>query len=58
MGCPQQNDGQVHPKVEDLEDLRLGECQDEDPPELGQRDSTEHLQAYEMSAGSGKTPRR
>jgi len=40
----QQHHGQVHAEVEDLEDLGLGQRQDEDAPELGQRDATEHLQ--------------
>jgi len=31
---PQQHDGQEHPKVEDLEDLRLGKSQDQDPSKL------------------------
>ena len=39
-----EDDAQVHPEVEDLEDLRLGERQHHDPPELGQRDARQHLQ--------------
>ena len=31
---PQQHYGQVHPEVEDLEDLRLGKRQDEDTSKL------------------------
>lgn len=31
---PQQHYGQVHPKIEDLKDLRLGQRQDEDTTEL------------------------
>ena len=40
---PQQHHGQVHAEVEDLEDLRLGQRQDEDASELSQRDPAEHL---------------
>ncbi len=31
---PQQHYGQVHPEVEDLEDLRFGKCQDKDSSKL------------------------
>ena len=41
-----EDDAQVHPEVEDLEDLRLGERQHHDPTELGQRDARQHLQTY------------
>ena len=41
-----EDDAQVHPEVEDLEDLRLGERQHHDPPELGQRDPRQHLQTF------------
>lgn len=34
MWRPQQHYGQVHPKVEDLEDLRLGKGQDYDTSEF------------------------
>lgn len=54
MRGAQQHDGQVHAEVEDLEDLRLGQRQDEDAPELGQRDSTEHLQGHSTSVRYGK----
>ena len=37
--CADEDDAQVHPEVEDLEDLRLGEGQHDDPAELGQRDA-------------------
>lgn len=43
MCGPQQHDGQIHPEVEDLEDLRLGKGQDEDSSKLCQRDPTENL---------------
>ena len=39
-----EDDAQVHPEVEDLEDLRLGERQHHDTTELGQRDARQHLQ--------------
>ena len=41
-----EDDSQVHPEVEDLEDLRLGERQHHDPAELGQRDARQNLQTY------------
>lgn len=40
----QQHDGQVHPKVEHLEDLGLGKRQDQNSSEFGQRDPAENLQ--------------
>ena len=43
MGGADEDDAQVHPEVEDLEDLRLGERQHHDPAELGQRDAGEDL---------------
>ena len=43
MGGADEDDAQVHPEVEDLEDLRLGERQHHDPAELGQRDAGENL---------------
>lgn len=42
----QQHNGQVHPEVEDLEDLGLGKGQHNDTPELRQRDPTENLRRY------------
>ena len=39
VGGADEDDAQVHPEVEDLEDLRLGEGQHDDPAELGQRDA-------------------
>ena len=44
MGGSQQHHGQVHAEVEDLEDLGLGQGQDQDAPKLGQGDPTEHLE--------------
>ena len=38
VGGADEDDAKVHPEVEDLEDLRLGEGQHDDPTELGQRD--------------------
>ena len=38
-----QDDPEVHAEVKDLEDLRLGERQDDDPAELGQRDPGQNL---------------
>ena len=43
MGGADEDDAQVHPEVEDLEDLRLGERQHHDPAKLGQRDARENL---------------
>ena len=39
-----QHDAQVHTEVENLEDLGLGEGQDHDAAELGQRDAGQHLE--------------
>lgn len=46
MRCSQQNDRQVHAEVEHLEDLRLGQAQDQDPAKLGQCDAAEHRAAH------------
>lgn len=43
MRCSQQNDREVHAEVEHLEDLRLGQAQDQDAAKLGQCDAAEHL---------------
>lgn len=43
MGGPVHNYGQVHPEVEDLEQLGLGKGQDDDSSQLCQRDATQHL---------------
>lgn len=44
---PQQHHGQVHAEVEDLEDLGLGQSQDQDASKLSQSDPTEHLREEE-----------
>lgn len=46
MGGTQQHDSQIHPKVEHLEDLRLGEVQHDDSTELRQRDTGENRTAH------------
>ena len=46
VGGADEDDAQVHPEVEDLEDLRLGERQHHDPAELGQRDARQNLQKH------------
>lgn len=43
MGGPKHHNGQVHPEVEDLEELRLGEGQDDDTAQFGQGDAAQHL---------------
>ncbi len=43
VGGADENNAQVHPEVEDLEDLRLGEGQDDDAAELRQRDPGKNL---------------
>lgn len=43
MRGSQQHDRQVHAEVEHLEDLRLGQGQDQDAAKLGQCDAAEHL---------------
>ncbi|KAJ8956657.1 hypothetical protein NQ318_014011 [Aromia moschata] len=39
VGCAKQHDAQVHPEVEHLKDLRLGEVQHNDATEFGQRNA-------------------
>lgn len=39
----EQDDAQVHPEIENLEDLRFRETQHDDPAKLGQCDAREHL---------------
>ena len=48
MRGPQQHYGQVHAEVEDLEDLRLGQGQNEDATKLGQCDPAENLEIREQ----------
>lgn len=43
MGGPKDDHPEVHPEVINLEELRVGERQDDDTKGLGQRDTTEHL---------------
>ncbi len=43
MQGSEHDDPQVHPEVEDLEQLGLGECEDNNSTELGQSDATQYL---------------
>ena len=56
MGCSQQHDGQVHPEVEDLEDLRFGETEDDDSREFRQGDSREDAAARSLHGFGGTLP--
>ena len=44
MSRSEPHDSQVHPEVEDLEQLRLGEGENDDASQLRQGDSTQNLQ--------------
>ena len=43
MRCTEHHHTQVHAEVEDLEELRLGESENDDTAKLSERDTTEHL---------------
>ena len=45
MRRSKEHDPEVHPEVEDLEELRLGERQNDDTSELRQGDPTQYLQS-------------
>ena len=45
MRRSKEHDPEVHPEVEHLEELRLGERQNDDASQLRQGDSTQYLQS-------------
>ena len=49
MGGAKDDDAEVHPEVEHLEELRLGEGQHDHPDQLRQRDPAQHLQRRETA---------